>query len=171
MVDGLEEFDPDCDDLQLNTSSIFKADHVDTFDSDCDKASITSTIFMARLSHAGSVNGDDVGPYYDTYHENYFPNHVVQKTEYSEHLVFNNDSYDKPTSDNNIISYADYMITIENDAAKSVPPPEQDNAMILSIIKKMLSQVERRNTINPKAKSVNESFTSELEQYKKMSKF
>ncbi|GJW30208.1 hypothetical protein Tco_0047083 [Tanacetum coccineum] len=129
MVDGLEEFDPDCDDLQLNTSSIFKADHVDTFDSDCDKASITSTIFMARLSHAGSVNGDDVGPYYDTYHETDMLNPI-------------------------------------NDDAQSVPPPEQDNAMILSVIEQMQSQVKQRNTVNQETKSLNESLTSELERYK-----
>ncbi|GKA34879.1 putative ribonuclease H-like domain-containing protein [Tanacetum coccineum] len=35
-------------------------------------------------------------------------------------------------SDNNVISYGDYMVTIENDAAQSVHPPKQDNAMILS---------------------------------------
>ncbi|GKG12170.1 hypothetical protein Tco_0346407, partial [Tanacetum coccineum] len=37
MADGLEEFDSDCNDLQLNTTSIIKANHVDTFDSDCDE--------------------------------------------------------------------------------------------------------------------------------------
>ncbi|GKA05855.1 hypothetical protein Tco_0684975 [Tanacetum coccineum] len=38
MADGLEEFDSDCNDLQLNTTSIIKANHVDAFDSDCDEA-------------------------------------------------------------------------------------------------------------------------------------
>ncbi|GJX48126.1 zinc knuckle CX2CX4HX4C containing protein [Tanacetum coccineum] len=40
---GLEDLDSDCDDLQLYTTSIF----------------------MVRLSPAGSVNGDDVSPTYD----------------------------------------------------------------------------------------------------------
>ncbi|GJZ20913.1 hypothetical protein Tco_0557952 [Tanacetum coccineum] len=70
----------DCDDLQLNIISIFKANHVDAFDSDYDEASIASAIFMTRISPTRSSNGDDVIPtydsdilselpHYDTYHE------------------------------------------------------------------------------------------------------
>nr|GEY54531.1 hypothetical protein [Tanacetum cinerariifolium] len=115
LADGLEDLDSDCDDLQLHTTSIFKAYHVDAFDSDCDEVPMASAIFMARLSPAGSVNGDVVGPtydsdilsevpHYDTYHEIDMLNHVVQETEYSEHLVSSNDSYDEPMSDNNVIA-------------------------------------------------------------------
>ncbi|GJZ95878.1 hypothetical protein Tco_0668212 [Tanacetum coccineum] len=78
----------DCDDLQLNTTSIFKEDHIDAFDSDCDEEHDASAISMVRLSLAGSVNGDDVNPtydfdilskvpHYDTYHETDMPNLVV----------------------------------------------------------------------------------------------
>ncbi|GJW99253.1 hypothetical protein Tco_0181061 [Tanacetum coccineum] len=109
---------------KINTTSIFKADHVDAFDSDCNEAPTASAIFMARFS--------------------------ATETEYSKPLVSNNDSYDELTSNINVISYAEYMVTIENDAAQSVPPIEQNNdyAMILSIIEQMQSQVERCNTIN-----------------------
>ncbi|GJU20889.1 hypothetical protein Tco_1154231 [Tanacetum coccineum] len=136
LVDGLEEFDSDCDDLQLNTTSIFKADHVDAFDSDYDEAPTASAIFIERLSPASSVNRDDVNATYDS--------NILYETEYSEHLVSNNDSYDELTSNNNVISYVEYMVTIENDAAQSVPSPEQnnDNAMLLSVIEQMKSQVE-----------------------------
>ncbi|GKB64863.1 hypothetical protein Tco_0921049 [Tanacetum coccineum] len=96
LADGLEEFDSNCDDLPLNTTSIFKADHVDAFDSDCDEAPTASAIFIARLSPAGSVNGDDVSPTYDsdilsevpnydTHHETDMLNPFVQEMEYSEH--------------------------------------------------------------------------------------
>nr|GEV73432.1 hypothetical protein [Tanacetum cinerariifolium] len=85
-----------------------------------------------------SVNGDDCNatydsdilsevPHYNTYHETYMLNHVVQETKYFEHLVLNNDLYDELTSNNNVISYA-------NDVAQSVPPHEQDNVMILFVI-------------------------------------
>ncbi|GJY85660.1 retrovirus-related pol polyprotein from transposon TNT 1-94 [Tanacetum coccineum] len=67
LADGLEEFDSDYDDLELNTTSIFKADHVDAFDSDCNEEPTASAIFTARLSPAGSVNGDDFNPTYETY--------------------------------------------------------------------------------------------------------
>ncbi|GKD38286.1 hypothetical protein Tco_1258493, partial [Tanacetum coccineum] len=134
---------------------MFKDDsHMDTYDSDCDDEATASAIFMASLSPAGSINGDTVGPTYDS--------DILSETEYTEHLVSNNDSYDELTSDNNVISYADYMVTIENDVAQSVPPPEQDNAMILSVIEQMQSQVERCNTVNQETKSVNESLSSEL---------
>ncbi|GKA02912.1 hypothetical protein Tco_0675693 [Tanacetum coccineum] len=125
---------------------------------------------MASLSPVGSINGDTIGltydskllseiPHYDTYHETDVLNFIVQETEYTEHLVTYNDS-----CDNNVISYADYMVTIENDVAQYVPPPEQDNDMILSVIEQIKSQVERCNTVNQETKNVNESLSSELEQ-------
>ncbi|GJZ02069.1 hypothetical protein Tco_0520030 [Tanacetum coccineum] len=49
LADDLEDLDLDCDDLQLHTTSIFKADHVDAFDSVFDEAPTASAIFMARL--------------------------------------------------------------------------------------------------------------------------
>nr|GEW13287.1 ribonuclease H-like domain-containing protein [Tanacetum cinerariifolium] len=89
-------------------------DHVDAYDLDCDVKATTCTIFMASLSPAGSINGDTVGlvydldilfevPHYDTYHKNDVLNSVVQETEYTKHLVSNNDSYDELPSDSNVI--------------------------------------------------------------------
>ncbi|GJR26221.1 hypothetical protein Tco_1102453 [Tanacetum coccineum] len=125
LADKLEEND-DCDDLQQYTTTNFKADHVDAYDSDYDDEATASAIFMASLSPAGSISGDIVGltydsdilsevPHYDTYHENDVLNSDVQETEYIEHSFSNDDSYDELTSNNNVISYVDYMVTIEND--------------------------------------------------------
>nr|GEX48285.1 hypothetical protein [Tanacetum cinerariifolium] len=66
LAHGLRDLDSDYDHLRLHTTSIFKVDHVDAFDSDCYKAPTASVIFMARLSPAGSFNGDVVGPTYDS---------------------------------------------------------------------------------------------------------
>ncbi|GKB88193.1 hypothetical protein Tco_0960465 [Tanacetum coccineum] len=66
MEDGLEGFNSDCEDLQLNTTLTFMTDHVDAYDSDCNEAPTASTIFMARISPTRSVNVDDAGPSYDT---------------------------------------------------------------------------------------------------------
>ncbi|GKE69237.1 hypothetical protein Tco_1527309 [Tanacetum coccineum] len=41
FADRLEEIE-DCDDLQLQTTSDFKADHVDAYDSDCDDEATAS---------------------------------------------------------------------------------------------------------------------------------
>ncbi|GJZ08885.1 hypothetical protein Tco_0543168 [Tanacetum coccineum] len=68
------------------------------------EAPTASAIFMARLSPAGSVNGDDVGltydsnilsevPNYDTYHETDMLDPIVQEMEHSEQLLDDNDSH------------------------------------------------------------------------------
>ncbi|GJT02601.1 hypothetical protein Tco_0823770 [Tanacetum coccineum] len=65
LADGLEGFDSDCEDLQLNVTSILMTDKVDTYDSEVDDAPTTSMIFMAKVSPTGSFIGDEVGPSYD----------------------------------------------------------------------------------------------------------
>ncbi|GJX78305.1 hypothetical protein Tco_0325116 [Tanacetum coccineum] len=123
-----------------------------------------------QSSPAGSINGDIVAstydsdilsevPHYDTYHETDVLNSDVQETVYIEHIVINNNSYNELTRDINVISYTNYMAIIEHDATQYIPPPTQENDMILSVIEKMKSQVERCNTVNQEAKSVNESLT------------
>ncbi|GJX32826.1 hypothetical protein Tco_0242681, partial [Tanacetum coccineum] len=64
LANSLEETD-DYEDLQLQATSNFKADHVDAYDSDCDDEAIANAIFMANLSLVGSLNDDTVEPYYD----------------------------------------------------------------------------------------------------------
>ncbi|GJW59546.1 hypothetical protein Tco_0108881 [Tanacetum coccineum] len=115
----------DCDDLQLHTTTNFKVEHVDAYDSDCDDQATASAIFMVSLSSAGSLNDDTVTltydsntitevPHYDNYHDDYMLNSIVQETEYNEHFVSHDDSYIELTSDSNVISYAEYMITIQD---------------------------------------------------------
>ncbi|GJS81564.1 retrovirus-related pol polyprotein from transposon TNT 1-94 [Tanacetum coccineum] len=131
LADRLEEND-DCNDLQLHTTSNFKADHVEAYDSDCDDQATASAIFMASLYPAGSLYGEIIAPtydsntlsevpHYDTYHDDDVFNSDVQETEYTEHFVSHDDSYVEITSDSNFISYAEYMVTIKDEAAHYVP--------------------------------------------------
>ncbi|GKG40132.1 hypothetical protein Tco_0466909, partial [Tanacetum coccineum] len=83
LADRLEEMD-DCEDLQLHTTLNFKADHVDAYDPDCNDEATESAIFMAVLSLAGSINGDIVGPTFDSdkifkvpRYDNYLENDVL----------------------------------------------------------------------------------------------
>ncbi|GKB18838.1 hypothetical protein Tco_0852761 [Tanacetum coccineum] len=177
LVDMLEEMD-DCDDLLVHTTTNFKVDHLDAYDSNCDDEATAYAIFMASLSPIRSINEDTADPsydsellsevpHYDTYHEDIILNDVVQEKVYNDHTVFNDNSCDELMSNSIIISYVDYMVTIENDDAQYVPPTKQDkNAMILSVIEQMKGQVEQCNTVNLEAKCVNESLSSELERYK-----
>ncbi|GJR45834.1 hypothetical protein Tco_1313937 [Tanacetum coccineum] len=93
LADSLEETD-DCEDLQLQATTNFKADHVDAYDSDCDEAT-TNAIFMAIFSHVGSLNDDTVAPRYDsdtlsgvphynTYYDSDVLNSNIQELEYIE---------------------------------------------------------------------------------------
>ncbi|GJT70963.1 hypothetical protein Tco_1030249 [Tanacetum coccineum] len=111
LADRLEEND-DYDDLQLHTTTNFKADHVDAYDSNCDDQATASAIFMA-------------------------------KTKYTKHSVFLNDSYVELMSDSTVISYAEYMVTIEDEAAQNVPSSIQNDDMMLSAIEQIKSQVEQ----------------------------
>nr|GEV77812.1 retrotransposon protein, putative, Ty1-copia subclass [Tanacetum cinerariifolium] len=142
LANSLEENDK-CEDLQLQATTNFKADHVDAYDLDCDDEVATNIIFMENLSPIGSINDDIVErrydsdilsevPHYDTYHESDMLNSNVQEMEYIENIVFNNESYDELTSNINVISYAEYMVTIGNDTDNYVPLPVENNDMILS---------------------------------------
>ncbi|GJR62866.1 hypothetical protein Tco_1505028 [Tanacetum coccineum] len=102
LADRLEDND-NRDDLQLHTTTNFKADHVDAYDSDCDDEATANRLYEVH--------------HYDTYHETDVLNLNVQEMDYIEHIVSNNESYDEVTNDNDVMSYADYMVTIENDAS------------------------------------------------------
>ncbi|GJS59480.1 integrase, catalytic region, zinc finger, CCHC-type containing protein [Tanacetum coccineum] len=144
---------------------------------DCDDEATTNAIFMANLSPVGSLNDDTVEPlydsdilyevpHYDTYYDYDMLNSNIQELGYIENIVSNNESYDELTSNNNVISYIDYMLTIRNDEDNYVPPPVQKNYIMLYVIKQMKSQVDICKTVNQEKQSMNESLTSELERYK-----
>ncbi|GJV66399.1 hypothetical protein Tco_1477227 [Tanacetum coccineum] len=150
LPDSLEETD-DCEDLQLQATTNFKADHVDAYDSDCDDEATANAIFMANLSPVGSLNDDTVAPRYDsdtlsevphndTYHDSDMLNSNIQELGYTENIVSNNESYDKLKGNNDVISYTDYMLTIGNDEDNYVPPPVQKNDMMLSVIPKVVEK-------------------------------
>ncbi|GJR31258.1 hypothetical protein Tco_1107490 [Tanacetum coccineum] len=163
LADRLEEND-DCDDLQLHTTSNFKADYVDAYDPDYDyqATAITPTYDSNTLSKV---------PHYDTYHDFDILNSDVQEMEYIEHIVSNKDSYDEPTSDSNVISYADYMAIIKNDDTQNVPSSVQNDDMMLSVIEQMKSQREQCTMVDQEAKNANESLTNELEKFKERVNF
>nr|GEZ27800.1 ribonuclease H-like domain-containing protein [Tanacetum cinerariifolium] len=65
LAEGLEGFDLDCEEIQLNATFILMTKKVDAYHLEVDDAPTANSIFMARLSHVGSINKDDVGPSYD----------------------------------------------------------------------------------------------------------
>ncbi|GJV07465.1 hypothetical protein Tco_1345121 [Tanacetum coccineum] len=86
-----------------------------------------------RLRYDRSLNDDTVTltydsntlsevPHYDTYHDDVL-NSNVQEMKYNEHFISHDDSYAELISDNNFISYAEYMVTIQDEVDHYVPPP------------------------------------------------
>ncbi|GJZ76002.1 retrovirus-related pol polyprotein from transposon TNT 1-94 [Tanacetum coccineum] len=75
--------------------------------------------------------------------------------------VPNYDTY----QDNNVIDQKN-----ENEVVQSTTSPEQQDAMIMSVIDEMSNQVAKCNAANQEIKIVNGSLTVELERYKEMVK-
>ncbi|GJW08639.1 hypothetical protein Tco_1571062 [Tanacetum coccineum] len=157
LANSLEETD-DYEDLQLQATTNFEVDHVDAYDLDYDDKATTNAIFMANLSPVDSINDDMVDPrydsdilfevpHYDNYHDFDMLNSNIQELGYIENIVSNNESYDELTSNINVISYTDYMLTFGNDDDNYVPPPLQKNDMMLSVIEQIKSQVEKCNML------------------------
>ncbi|GJU58869.1 hypothetical protein Tco_1236635 [Tanacetum coccineum] len=85
LDDGLEGFVSDCEDLQLNATSILITDKVDVYNLEVDDAPTTSAIFMAKLSPVGSINGNEVHPSYDSNILSELPNYDI----YQANEMFN----------------------------------------------------------------------------------
>nr|GEV56671.1 Gag-Pol polyprotein [Tanacetum cinerariifolium] len=141
LDDSLEETD-DYEDLQLQAIINMKTDHVDAYDSDCGDEATTNTIFMENLSPVGSLNDDMIVPcydsdtlfevpHYDTYQDSDVLNSNIQDLGYNENIISANESCDELKGNNDVISYTDYMLTIGNHEANYVPPPVQNNDMML----------------------------------------
>ncbi|GJZ67156.1 hypothetical protein Tco_0630396 [Tanacetum coccineum] len=76
----------------------------------------------------------------------------------------------KITSDSNIISYSQLVIESQQAAVQNSNSSAQQDALILSVIEQLKSQVINCTKINLDNKSVNDSLTAELERYKEQVK-
>ncbi|GKA40272.1 hypothetical protein Tco_0732865 [Tanacetum coccineum] len=83
-------------------------DDLDSFDSDCDEAQSASGVVIAKLSAYDSDVLSEV-PTYDTYQDNNVINQIVQEMQNSEQPVFVDGLDIDITSDNNVISYDQYL--------------------------------------------------------------
>nr|GEV19185.1 hypothetical protein [Tanacetum cinerariifolium] len=70
------------------------------------------------------------------------------------------------TSDSNIIPYSRYVCESQQAAVQNVNFPAQQDALILSVIEQLKTQVVNCTKINLDNKGINETLTTELERYK-----
>ncbi|GKE10634.1 retrovirus-related pol polyprotein from transposon TNT 1-94 [Tanacetum coccineum] len=138
----------------------YQADDLDAYDSDCDELNNAKVALMANLSHYGSDalakvhNPDNV--------DNNMINQAVQVMLSSKQSNVVNYSETKITSDSNIILYSQYLIESQQTAVQNSNSSAQQDALILSVIEQLKTQVVNCTKINLDNKSVNDTLTSEL---------
>ncbi|GKA04059.1 retrovirus-related pol polyprotein from transposon TNT 1-94 [Tanacetum coccineum] len=135
---------------------------------DFDELNTAKVALMANLSHYGSDalaevhNPDNVN--------NNMIEQVMQVMPSSEQSNVVTHSETKITSDSNIIPYSQYVIESQQAAVQNSNTSTQQDALILSVIEQLKSQVINYTNINLDNKSVNDTLTTELERYKEQVK-
>ncbi|GKE70814.1 hypothetical protein Tco_1528886, partial [Tanacetum coccineum] len=122
----------------------YQADDLDAYDSNCDELNSAKVALMANLSHYAS----------DALSESNVMNH----------------SETEITSDSNIIPYSQYLIESKQPAVQNSNSSAQQDALILSMIEQLRTQVANCTKINLENKSVNDTLTVELKRYKEQVK-
>ncbi|GJX08795.1 hypothetical protein Tco_0196727 [Tanacetum coccineum] len=152
----------------VTTNALFQADGVEVYDSDCDDVPNAQPSFMVNNSCYGLDalaevhNPDNV--------DNNMINQAMQAMPPSEQSNVVNHSETKITSDSNIIPYSQYVIESQQATVNNSNSFAQQDALILSVIEQLKSQVINCTKINLDNKSVNDSLTAELERYKEQVK-
>nr|GEZ90721.1 hypothetical protein [Tanacetum cinerariifolium] len=153
----------------ITNNAAYQADDLDAYDSDCDEINSAKIAFMANLSHYGSDslaevhNPDNV--------TNNVLNQAVQVMLISEQLNIMNQSETEITSDSNIIPYSQFVNESQYAAVQNLNFFGQQDALILSVIKQLKTQVVNYTKINQDNKSVNGTLTAKLERYKDQVRF
>ncbi|GJS26259.1 hypothetical protein Tco_0486879 [Tanacetum coccineum] len=151
----------------ITHNAAYQADDLDAYDSDCDELNTAKVALMANLSHYGSDalaevhNPDNV--------DNNMINQGVQVIPSSEQSNVVNHSETEITSDSNIIPYSQYVTESQQAAVQNSNSSAQQDALILSVIEQLKTQVINCTKINLDNKSVNDTLTAELERYKEQS--
>nr|GEY52846.1 hypothetical protein [Tanacetum cinerariifolium] len=148
----------------ITNNATYQADDLDANESDCDEINSSKIALMANLSHYGSDNLAEVNNPDNV--TNNVINQVVQAMLIFEQSNIMNQSEAEITCDSNIILYSQYVSKSKYAAVQNSNFPTQQDALILSVIEQLKTQVVNCTKINQDNKSVNETLTAELERYK-----
>ncbi|GJX94202.1 hypothetical protein Tco_0348788 [Tanacetum coccineum] len=152
----------------ITHNAAYQADDLDAYDSDCDELNTAKVALMANLSHYGLDALAEVHNH-DNVNNNMI-NQVVQVMSSSEQSNVVNHSETEITSDSNIIPYSQYVIESQQAAVQNSNSSAQQDALILSVIEQLKTQVANCTKVNLENKSVNNTLTAELERYKEQVK-
>nr|GEU41370.1 hypothetical protein [Tanacetum cinerariifolium] len=145
----------------ITNNAAYQADDLDAYDSNCDEINSAKIVLISNLFHYGSNNLAEV------HNPDNVTNNVINQA-VQEMLIFEqsnimNQSETKITSDSNIIPYSWYMNKSNYVTVQNLNFPAQQDAIILSVIEQLKTQVVNYTKINLDNKSVNETLTAELE--------
>nr|GEU43313.1 hypothetical protein [Tanacetum cinerariifolium] len=140
------------------------ADDLDAYDCDCDEMNSAKVALMANLSYFGSDDLTEVHNQDNVTHN--VINQAVQAMLLSKSSNIMNQLETGITSDSNIIPYSLYVSESQYAAVQNSNFPVQQDALILSVIEQLKTQVVNCTKIILDNKSVNETLTAELERYK-----
>nr|GEX58097.1 hypothetical protein [Tanacetum cinerariifolium] len=148
----------------VTNNAAYQADDRDAYDSDCDELNSAKIALMVNLSHYGSDNLAKVN------NQDNRTNHLIhqerQVTSTSEQSTILTQSNTEITSDNNIISYSQYMNESQYNTVHNSNLHALQDDLILSVIEQLKTQVVNCTKINHDNKQVNELLTAELARYK-----
>ncbi|GKC18614.1 hypothetical protein Tco_1020764, partial [Tanacetum coccineum] len=152
----------------ITHNAAYQADDLDAYDSDCDELNTDKVDLLENLSYYGLDalaevhNPDNM--------DNNMINQVVQVMSSSEQSNVVNCSETEITSDSNIIPYSQYVIESQQAAVQNSNSSAQQDALILSVIEQLKTQVVNYTKMNLDNKSVNDTLIVELERYKEQVK-
>nr|GFB14850.1 hypothetical protein [Tanacetum cinerariifolium]GFB14853.1 hypothetical protein [Tanacetum cinerariifolium] len=151
----------------ITHNAAYQADDLDAYDSDCDELNTAKVALITNLSHYGSNDLAEVHNH-DNVNNNVI-NQALQVMPFSEQSNIMNHSETKITSDSNIILYSQYVSESQQAAVKNSNSSAQQDALILSVIEQLKTQVVNYTKINLDNKRVNDTLTAKLERYKEQS--
>ncbi|GKA07387.1 hypothetical protein Tco_0686611 [Tanacetum coccineum] len=130
--------------LSFTPQLALTTDYLDAYDSDCEKPK-HSKVALERI-------------------------YLIMVMSSSKQSNVVNHSETEITSDSNIIPYSQYVIESQQAAVQNSNSSAQQDALILSVIEQLKTQVANCTKINLENKSVNDTLTAELERYKEQVK-
>nr|GEW56424.1 hypothetical protein [Tanacetum cinerariifolium] len=148
----------------ITHNAAYQVDDLDAYDSDCDEINTAKVPLMANLSHYGSDDFAEVHNHDNVNHN--LINQAVQVMLLSEQSNIVNQSETEITSDSNIIPYSQHVSESQQAAVQNYNSPAKQDALILSVIEQLKTQVVNCTKINLDNKSVNDTLTTDLERYK-----
>ncbi|GJZ10879.1 retrovirus-related pol polyprotein from transposon TNT 1-94 [Tanacetum coccineum] len=151
----------------ITYNAAYQANDLDAYDFDCDELNTAKVALMANLSHYGLDDLAEVNNHDNM--DNNIINPAVQAMPSSEQSSVVNHSETEITSDSNIIPYSLYMKESQQAAVQNSNSSAQQDALILSVIEQLKTQVIHCTKINLDNKNVNDTLTAELERYKEQS--